>query len=147
MAKQHGLKRFFPHGRVATALATALLGASLSGPALGQTRGTWNVDADGTWSVTSNWLSGAVGGGVSGTATFANNITTGTRTVTLDTSRSLGSFIFGDADTSSAASWIVASVATGTTMTMNNGTNSALITVNALGTGASGPRCRAHHLP
>jgi fibronectin-binding autotransporter adhesin len=72
---------------------------------------------------------------VSGTATFANNITA-PRTVTLDTSRSLGSFIFGDADTSSAASWIVAGV-TGSTMTMNNGTNSATITVNALGTGAS----------
>ena len=136
MAKQHGLKRFFPHGRVATALATALLGASLSGPALGQTRGTWNVDADGTWSVTSNWLGGAIGGGVGGTANFTNNITA-TRTVSLDTNRSLGSFVFGDGDTSSAASWIVAPVTGGTTITMANGTNSALITVNALGAGAT----------
>jgi fibronectin-binding autotransporter adhesin len=133
MAKQQGLKRFFPHGRVLAALVTALLGASLSGPALAQTRGTWNVDADGTWSVTSNWLNNTVAGGISGTATFANNIT-GNRTITLDTARSLGSFIFGDADTSSAASWIVSGTAP---MTMNNGANSATITVNALGTGAT----------
>jgi fibronectin-binding autotransporter adhesin len=125
--------RYRMHGIRLAGLASALMVALAAGPALGQTRGTWNVDADGTWSVTSNWLSGAVAGGVGGTATFANNITA-TRTITLDTARSLGSFIFGDADTSSAASWIVTSA---TTMTMNNGANSATITVNALGTGAT----------
>jgi fibronectin-binding autotransporter adhesin len=128
--------RYRMHGIRLAGLASALMVALAAGPALGQTRGTWNVDADGTWSVTSNWLSSAVAGGVGGTANFTNNITA-TRTVTLDTSRSLGSFVFGDADTSSAASWIVASVASGTTMTMNNGANSATITVNALGTGAT----------
>jgi fibronectin-binding autotransporter adhesin len=136
MAKQHGLTRVFPHGRVLAALATALLGASLSGPALGQTRGTWNVDASGTWSVTSNWLGNAVAGGVSGTANFTNNITAD-RTVSLDTNRSLGAFVFGDSDTASAASWTVAPVTGGTTITMANGTNSATFTVNALGTGAT----------
>jgi fibronectin-binding autotransporter adhesin len=112
----------------------ALVLALAAGPALGQTRGTWNVDAGGLWSGSTNWLNNTIAGGVSGTATFANNITA-TRTITLDTSRSLGSFIFGDADTSSAASWIVTSSTT--TMTMNNGVNSATITVNALGTGAT----------
>jgi fibronectin-binding autotransporter adhesin len=101
--------------------------------ALAQTRGSWNVDADGLWSGTSNWLNNTVAGGISGTATFANNITAD-RTVTLDTARSLGSFVFGDANTSSAASWIVSGTAP---MTMNNGANSATITVNALGTGAT----------
>ncbi|MFM8414940.1 MAG: beta strand repeat-containing protein, partial [Planctomycetota bacterium] len=116
--------RFFAVGALLVALAAA--------PALGQTRGSWNVDADGLWSAGSNWLNNTIAGGVSGTATFANNITA-TRTVTLDSNRSLGAFIFGDADTASAASWIVS----GSTMTMNNGTNSALLTVNALGTGAT----------
>ncbi|MFM8435506.1 MAG: beta strand repeat-containing protein, partial [Planctomycetia bacterium] len=116
----------------AAAWVLALVLALAAGPALAQTRGSWNVDADGLWSGSSNWLSNTIAGGVSGTATFANNITA-TRTVTLDTNRSLGAFIFGDADTASAASWIV----TGSTMTMNNGTNSALLTVNALGTGAT----------
>ena len=128
--------RYRMHGIRLAGLASALMVALAAGPALAQTRGTWNVDADGTWSVTTNWLNNTVAGGVSGTANFTNNITA-TRTVTLDTSRSLGSFVFGDADTSSAASWIVASVASGTTMTMNNGANSATITVNALGTGAT----------
>ncbi len=118
---------------LAATLAGALFSALVAGPALGQTRGSWNVDADGLWSGTSNWLNGSVAGGVSGTATFANDITA-TRTVTLDTARSIGSFIFGDSDTSSAASWIVSGTAP---MTMNNGANSATITVNALGTGAT----------
>ncbi|MGI9177147.1 MAG: hypothetical protein ACR2IT_04745, partial [Pirellulales bacterium] len=116
------------HAAVPSLLLAALLGASLSAPALAQTRGTWNVDADGLWSGSSNWLNNTIAGGVSGTATFANNITA-SRTVTLDTNRSLGSFIFGDSDTSSAASWIVSGTAP---MTMDNGVNSAKITVNAL---------------
>ena len=118
---------------LAATLAGALFSALVAGPALGQTRGSWNVDADGLWSLNTNWLNNTIAGGVSGTATFANNITA-TRTVTLDTARSLGSFIFGDADTSSPASWIVSGTAP---MTMSNGTSSALITVNALGTGAT----------
>ena len=119
--------------RGAAVLAWVLVSALAAGEALAQTRGSWNVDADGTWSVTTNWLNNTVAGGITGTATFANNITA-TRTVTLDTARSLGSFIFGDSDTSSAASWIVSGTAP---MTMNNGANSATITVNALGTGAT----------
>ena len=117
---------------LAATLAGALFSALGAGPALAQ-NGSWNVDADGLWSGTSNWLNGTIGQGVAGTATFANNITA-TRTVTLDTSKSLGRFVFGDADTSSAASWIVSGTGS---MTMNNGTNSATITVNALGAGAT----------
>jgi fibronectin-binding autotransporter adhesin len=117
---------------LAATLAGALFSALVAGPALAQS-GSWNVDADGLWSGTSNWLNGTIGQGIGGTATFANNITA-PRTVTLDTSKSLGRFVFGDADTSSAASWIVSGT---NSMTMNNGTNSATITVNALGTGAT----------
>ena len=117
---------------LAATLAGALFSALGAGPALAQ-NGSWNVDADGLWSGTSNWLNGTIGQGISGTATFANNITA-TRTVTLDTNKSLGRFVFGDADTSSAASWIVSGTGS---MTMNNGTNSATITVNALGAGAT----------
>ena len=127
------VSQFRPRKHLAATLAGALFSALVAGPALAQTRGSWNVDADGLWSLNTNWLNNTIAGGVSGTATFANNITAN-RTVTLDTARSLGSFIFGDADTSSAASWIVSGTAP---MTINNGTNSALITVNALGTGAT----------
>jgi|694.fasta_scaffold34138_2 autotransporter-associated beta strand protein len=120
---------------LAATLAGALFSVLVAGPALAQTPGSWNVDASGLWSSGSNWLGNSIAGGVSGTATFANDITA-TRTVTLDSSRSLGSFIFGDSGTSSAASWIVVSAST-QTMTMANGTSSATITVNALGTGAT----------
>jgi fibronectin-binding autotransporter adhesin len=118
---------------LAVGIVATVLGMATCSDALAQTRGSWNVDADGLWSGTSNWLNNTVAGGISGTATFANNITAD-RTVTLDTARSLGSFVFGDANTSSAASWIVSGTAP---MTMNNGANSATITVNALGTGAT----------
>jgi len=118
---------------LAATVAVALLSALSAGTALSQTPGSWNVDANGNWSTNANWLNNTIAGGVSGTATFANNITA-TRTVNLDTGRSLGSFIFGDADTSSAASWIVSGTAP---MTMNNGASSATITVNALGAGAT----------
>ena len=119
--------------RLAVGIVATVLGMATCSDALAQTRGSWNVDADGLWSGTSNWLNNTVAGGISGTATFANNITAD-RTVTLDTARSLGSFVFGDANTSSAASWIVSGTAP---MTMNNGANSATITVNALGAGAT----------
>lgn len=120
----------------ALAWALAVVLSLAAGPALGQVRGTWNVDTDGLWSGSSNWLNNTIAGGVSGTANFTNNITA-TRTISLDTNRSLGAFVFGDSDTTSLASWIVAPVTGGTTITMANGTNSALITVNALGTGAT----------
>ena len=126
------VSQFCPRKHLAAALVGALFSALLAGPAFAQ-NGSWNVDADGLWSGTTNWLNNTIGQGIGGTATFANNITA-TRTVTLDTNKSLGRFVFGDADTSSAASWIVSGT---NSMTMNSGTNSATITVNALGTGAT----------
>lgn len=134
MASRQGAGRFPAYGRVAACMAVVLWSLAAGGDALAQTRGSWNVDADGLWSVNANWLNNTIAGGISGTATFANDITA-TRTVTLDTARSLGSFVFGDASTSSTGSWIVTSSTS--TMTMNNGTNSATITVNALGAGAT----------
>ncbi|MBM4057515.1 MAG: hypothetical protein FJ275_04665, partial [Planctomycetes bacterium] len=103
MASRQGTGRFSVYGRIATCVAVVLVGLATCSDAMAQTRGSWNVDADGLWSLNTNWLNNMIAGGISGTATFANNITA-TRTVNLDTARSLGSFIFGDADTSSAAS-------------------------------------------
>ncbi len=93
--------------------------------------GTWNVDADGLWSVAGNWTPGiATGSGF--TANFNNDITAD-RTVSLDGAtgdRTLTSVVFGDSETATAGSWI-----------LNNGgvsTNNLIlagITVNALGAG------------
>ncbi len=56
--------------------------------------GEWNVDADGNWSDTGNWLDGIVADGADSTATFDG--ISGNRTVTLDTARTIGNISFDD---------------------------------------------------
>ncbi|MFM7183125.1 MAG: hypothetical protein ACKO2G_16905, partial [Verrucomicrobiales bacterium] len=73
--------------------------------------GTWNVDANGNWSTTTNWLSEIVADGSGSAANFTNDITAD-RTVTLDSNRTLTSIVFGDSDTSSAGSWILSGSST-----------------------------------
>ena len=98
--------------------------------------GSWDVDASGLWSVAGNWSGGTVGTGNGFTATFANDITAD-RTVTLDSTRAVGSLVFGDADPTSAASWVLNRSAT-ETFTLNNNTSAtSFITVNSLGTSAT----------
>jgi hypothetical protein len=46
----------------AAAWALALVVALATGQALAQTPGSWNVDADGLWSVNANWLNNNIGG-------------------------------------------------------------------------------------
>jgi fibronectin-binding autotransporter adhesin len=117
----------------------------LASPALALD-GSWDVDASGDWSVTTNWAGGVVGTGNGFTATFANDITAD-RTVTLDTTRAVGSLVFGDADPASAANWVLARSAT-QSFTLNNGTSStSFISVNdttatislLVGSGANAP--------
>jgi fibronectin-binding autotransporter adhesin len=112
-----------------------MLAASVSVEALAL-NGSWDVDASGTWSNTANWASGVIGTGNGFTATFANDITAD-RTVTLDSTRAVGSLVFGDSDPTSAASWVVARSAS-ESFTLNNSTSStSFITVNSLGTNAT----------
>jgi fibronectin-binding autotransporter adhesin len=126
---------FGSSGRAAVWLGFGFAAALTAGPALGQSS-SWNVDADGNWTTGSNWLSGTNAAGNGNTGTFANDITA-TRTVTLDANRALGTVVFGDADPSTAASWIIAQGGTSTLSMNNNAGNDATITVNALGTGAT----------
>lgn len=61
--------------------------------------GVWTLNNNGNWTLTNNWAAGAVANGVSATAWFTNNISTATRTVTIDnTNRTLGVLNVGDAD-------------------------------------------------
>jgi autotransporter-associated beta strand protein len=62
--------------------------------------GTWNTNASGNWSLAANWASGTIADGTDGTANFVFNITA-TRTVTLDSARTIGNLVFTDATTSS----------------------------------------------
>jgi autotransporter-associated beta strand protein len=106
--------------------ASALLAAS----SVHAADGTWNVNANGTWSTTTNWLSNIMASGSGSTANFTNDITAD-RTVTLDSSRTLTNVVFGDSNTATAGSWIISNTATNLTL---QGTTPT-ITVNALGTG------------
>jgi fibronectin-binding autotransporter adhesin len=121
--------------RCGLGLLVGMLAASVSVEALAL-NGSWDVDASGTWSNTANWASGVIGTGNGFTATFANDITAD-RTVTLDSTRAVGSLVFGDSDPTSAASWVVARSAS-ENFTLNNSTSStSFITVNSLGTNAT----------
>ncbi len=57
--------------------------------------GTWNVDADGDWSTTGNWLDDNIADGAGSTANFTYNITA-ERAVTLDSARTIGNVNFAD---------------------------------------------------
>ena len=85
--------------RFACAVVAAFALPSL---ALAQTNGTWNVNADGTWSTTTNWLGNTIASGTNAAANFANvNITTG-RTITVDGNYTIGSMNIGDTDNTGA---------------------------------------------
>jgi autotransporter-associated beta strand protein len=80
--------------------------------------GLWNVDADGNWSDTNNWSGNSVANGAGSTADFNNINITSDRTVTLDSSRSIGMLKFGN--TFGISSWIIFPNA-GSTLTLDTG--------------------------
>jgi fibronectin-binding autotransporter adhesin len=116
-------------------MVVALLGLATCGEAVAVS-GSWTATTSGTWSIAGNWSGGTIATGSGFTATFANNITSNVD-VNLDSTRNLSAVVFGDANTSSAASWTIS----GTTLTLQapltSGTGAATITVNSLGTGAT----------
>ena len=110
----------------------ALLLASVSARAVD---GTWTNDGSSLWSTTTNWNGGTVADGSGATANFNTINITADRTISLDSSRTIGNLIFGDITTGSAASWILDNNSIpGNVLTLAGGTPT--ITVNAMGTGA-----------
>ena len=93
----------------------------------GATVGSWNVDANGNWTDTANWLGGSVPGansGVSGdSATFAGTTTTAARTVTLNANESVGSITMNQAN--------AFTISGGSTLTLDNKTAGATLQVTA----------------
>jgi len=80
--------------------------------------GIWYADASGNWSDTSKWTRDAVASGVGLTADFTALDITASRTVTLDSSRSLGTLKF--ADYSNSQGWTIAGSA-GSALTLDSG--------------------------
>ena len=110
--------------------------------------GTWIADASANWGETNRWSGNTVASGAGQAASFSTINITANRTVTLDTSRSLGTLRFSDS--SGAQSWTITN-SSGGTLTMNSGsaaspsiivTNTATITAPLAGTNGytkSGP--------
>ncbi len=104
--------------------------------------GSWNVDDNGSWSEAAKW-SPDIADGAGSTATFANDQTLDA-TITLDSARTIGNLVFGDADTGTPASWTIsgANVLTlaGTTPTITVGTLGVdkSVTISSVIAGTSG---------
>jgi autotransporter-associated beta strand protein len=87
--------------------------------------GTWTADADGNWSDTSKWSGAFPANGAGSTADFSTITVTADRTVTLDSTRTIGALKFGD--TSGAQTWTLG----GSDLTLDTGINvSPSIAVN-----------------
>jgi autotransporter-associated beta strand protein len=80
--------------------------------------GTWIVDASDNWSASNRWSGNIVATGAGNTANFGAINILGNRTVTLDSSRSIGTLRFGD--TSGSQTWTIAG-AGGSALTLDSG--------------------------
>lgn len=88
------------------------------------TNGTWNFDGSDNWSAATRWT-GSVPDGQGSTANVANVNITANRTITLDSSRTIGHLIFGDATTASH-DWFLVPASGATILTLEHftaGTN------------------------
>ncbi|MDR3456052.1 MAG: autotransporter-associated beta strand repeat-containing protein [Verrucomicrobiae bacterium] len=88
--------------------------------------GAWNVDANGNWGDAGNWSGGLIGDGTGFTADFSTVNKSADRTVTLDSSRNIGTLKFGDAG--GAQNWTLTNSG-GSVLTLNNNSSSPLIAV------------------
>lgn len=118
-------------GRTFPKLGAGLVVSILAGFSLtsGATDGVWTNNASSSWSTAINWLGGTIGDGAGATVYFTNNITAG-RTITLDTSRSVGFLQIGDANVTHS---FTLSSAT-TTLTLDSGTVGVAAQINQTAT-------------
>ncbi|MGN6553115.1 MAG: autotransporter-associated beta strand repeat-containing protein, partial [Verrucomicrobiota bacterium] len=84
---------------------SGLLNVTSSGT-LGAGSGAWMVDAGGTWDNPLNWRSNTIPAGVGNTAYFTNHLTSA-RTVTVDTAKTIGKLVFGQAGNYGSNNWNV----------------------------------------
>ena len=93
------------------------------------TAAVWTNTLSGAWSTNANWTNNLVGTGANVTADFSQVDPTSDLIVTNDVNRTIGNLIFGDADNSTAAGWVL----TNNTVTLAG--TIPTVTVNALGAG------------
>ena len=95
----------------------------------------WALAASGNWGTASNWFAGILASGSDVTADFSRMDITNDTTVHLNTSYTIGSLIFGDSNTNSAANWMVDDNGSSGTNTLTLAGSNPTITVTNLGTG------------
>jgi autotransporter-associated beta strand protein len=126
MKNKYSLIRFASSGRlmVSGILATApALVFSLNHANAAD--GSWAVNANGNWTLASNWVGGSVAGGAGSTATFDLDITAD-RTITTDANITVGNLVFRDTALASSA-YIIGGTAN--TVTLDDGANKPTISV------------------
>jgi autotransporter-associated beta strand protein len=94
--------------------------------------GTWTNASGGSWATNANWVGNSIAGGEGNTADFSTLNPTSDTTVALDAARAIGNLIFGDTNTSSAATWFLTSGSGGSLLLAGT---TPTITVNPLGSG------------
>jgi autotransporter-associated beta strand protein len=110
-----------------TSFSTSIVGLfTTQVPQANSGSGTWDVDSNGLWSNNTNWLNGVIADGPGNTADFSTLNITGDRTVTLDTSRTIGSLRFGNP--SGTQNWTVSS--SGSVLTLSAGAPSIVVNQN-----------------
>jgi autotransporter-associated beta strand protein len=92
--------------------------------------GVWSQNAGGpfNWGDAFNWQSGTVADGANNSASFNTSFLNGPTTVTLDTSRTIGSLLFDNP--SNTFGWTLRSTG-GTTLTLNNSSGPSITVNNA----------------
>jgi rhamnogalacturonan endolyase len=97
-----------------------------------------NPASGGIWSEGVNWDSGVIAEGLDSVPTFGSFDLLANNTVFLDSPRMLSGMTFSDANTASAASWIISDGGNSdNTLTLDVTSGVPAVTVNALGTGAT----------
>jgi autotransporter-associated beta strand protein len=81
--------------------------------------GIWSNTAGGDWTSGGNWQSGLIASGKLGIADFSTLDISGTAAVQLNGSRTLGTIVFGDKNTSTPGNWAI-NPGSGGTITMEN---------------------------
>lgn len=104
--------------------------------------GTWTSDSNGLWSDTAKWSNGFSANGSGNTADFSTINLSADRTVSLDSSRTIGTLNFGD--TFSSQAWTLNS--TGGVLSLDSGSaespviavNTSMVTIEASMSGTNG---------
>jgi autotransporter-associated beta strand protein len=101
--------------------------------------GVWSVAEDGNWSDASRWENGSIAEGSGATADFGTLDVDDLVTVKLDSARTVGRLVFGDADSSTPGQWKLTDAgnnANTLTLAMPSGTPGIVVTATGTGSDA-----------